>query len=264
LLRKIKITALPIIGDIMFLRKDVELLEGLPIAYIKSIDSIVLSDLHLGYESHMARKGVFIPKVNLKKILKEIGMAISLSGAKSIIVVGDIKNEFSTVGDDEFNELYEIIEFCKKKKVKLVLIKGNHDNFIERYKKPFGLEVLNNEAQIGKYFFFHGDRNPKFSGKPKMLISGHEHPAIGIVKSVGRTERLRCFLLAKYKGVDLLVLPAISYFASGSEINLQSKENILSPVLRNVDLESAHAIAVGYGSTIDFGTIRNLRKLNDR
>jgi hypothetical protein len=44
LLRKIKITALPIIGDIMFLRKDVELLEGLPIAYIKSIDSIVLPE----------------------------------------------------------------------------------------------------------------------------------------------------------------------------------------------------------------------------
>ena len=262
--RQIIIPAIPIIPDAMLLRDDVELLDGLPIAYIKSIDSIVLSDLHLGYESHMAKKGAFIPKVNLKKIIKEIGSAISISRAKSIIVVGDIKNEFSTVGDDEFNELYEIIEFCKERKVNLVLIKGNHDNFIERYKKPFGLEVFNNEAQIGRYLFFHGDRNPKFSGKPRMLIAGHEHPAIGIVKSVGRTERLRCFLLAKYKGIDLLVLPAISYFASGSEINLQSGSNILSPVLRNVDIESAHAIAIGYGSTVDFGTIGNLRKLNYR
>ncbi len=57
--------------------------------------------------------------------------------AKQIIVVGDIKNDFSTVGDDEFNELYEIIQLCKRKKVELVLIKGNHDNFIDRYKEPF-------------------------------------------------------------------------------------------------------------------------------
>jgi putative SbcD/Mre11-related phosphoesterase len=249
----------------MMLNKDVELLDGLPIAYIRSLDALVLSDLHLGYESHMAKKGVFIPKANLKKILGELEVALRIKKARRIIVVGDIKNDFSTVGDDEFNELYEIIQLCKKKRVELTLIKGNHDNFIDRYKESFKIKVFSNEARIEGYLFFHGDKVPKITGnKPRMLISGHEHPSIGIVKSIGRTEKLRCFLSGTYKGIDLLILPAISYFAVGSDINLQGKERLLSPIFRNIDVDSMHAIALGYGSTIDFGSIGNLRKLGYR
>ena len=208
----------------MMLDRDVELLDGLPIAYIRSLDALVLSDLHLGYESHMAKKGVFIPKANLKKILGELEVALRIKKARQIIVVGDIKNDFSTVGDDEFNELYEIIQLCKKKKVELMLIKGNHDNFIDRYKESFRIGVFSNEARIEGYLFFHGDKVPKLTGKrPRMLISGHEHPSIGIVKSIGSTEKLRCFLSGTYRGIGLLILPAISYFAAGTDINLQAR-----------------------------------------
>jgi len=249
----------------MKLDNDVELLDGLAIAYIKSINSIVVSDLHLGYESHMAKNGVLIPKVNLKKILKDFETAIKETDAKSIIVVGDIKNDFSTVEEDEFNELYEIIKFCKGHSVELLLIKGNHDNFIDRYRDPFKLKMYTGEAEFGDYFFFHGDKMPKLpKKKPKLMISGHEHPSIGIVNTAGRNERLRCFLFGSYNGIKLLVLPAISYFATGSDINLRPESTLLSPILKKIDLGKAHAIAIGYGETIDFGTIDNLRKLNQR
>ncbi len=249
----------------MHIDKDVELIDGLPIAYIKSIDALVAADLHLGYESHMAKNGVFIPKVNLKRILADLGKGIRASGAKSIIVVGDIKNEFSGVEQDEFNELYDLVRFCKEKKLELTLIKGNHDNFIDRYKGRFMFRSHSSEAQIGDYLFFHGDRLPNIpKSKPAMLVLGHEHPTIGVVNAAGRMERLRCFILGRYKGVKALVLPAISYFATGSSINMQSSENMLSPVLRDMDLKKAHAIAIGYGSTLDFGTIGDLRKLNHR
>ena len=249
----------------MRLNRDVELLDGLPIAYIRSIGALVLSDLHLGYESHMAKRGVFIPKANLNKILGELETALGIKRAKQMIIVGDIKNDFSTVGDDEFNELYEMIQFCKKRKVELVLVKGNHDNFIDRYKDPFRIKVLSGEGRVGDYLFFHGDRVPRISGQEAAHADlGHEHPSIGIVKPIGRTERLRCFLSGTYKGIDLLILPAISYFAVGSDINLQGKERLMSPILRAVDTDAMHAIALGYGSTIDFGSIGNLRKLSYR
>lgn len=246
----------------MKIDRDVELLDGLPIAHISSINAIVVSDMHLGYEGHMAKSGVFIPKANLKKILSDLDKGIRKSKASKIIVAGDIKNEFSGVEQDEFNELYDIIKFCRDRKVELILIKGNHDNFIDRYKKPFSLEIFDREARIGDYHIFHGDRIPKLAGKvPRMLIAGHEHPSIGVVNSIGRMERLRCFVLGKYKGTRMLVLPAISYFATGSDINTRPESRLLSPVLKSMDLDRAHAIAVGYGSTIDFGTIGRLRKI---
>lgn len=247
----------------MILDKDVELLEGLAIAYIKSIDSMVVSDIHLGYESRMAKSGVFIPKANLNKILGDFEKGLERTKAGSIIVVGDIKNDFSNVEQDEFNELYDLIKFCNDKKVELVLIKGNHDNFIDRYKESFRLKTHVGQAEIGDYLFFHGDKMPRIPNKaPRMLISGHEHPSIGIVNGAGRSERLRCFLFGEYKRIKLLVLPAISYFATGSDVNVHPESRLLSPVLKKAGIDSMHAIAIGYGSTLDFGTIGNLRKLN--
>ena len=39
------------------------------------------------------------------------------------------------------------------------------------------------------------------------------------------------------------------------------KSELLAPIFSKLNLDGMHAIAVGYGSTIDFGTIKDLRKL---
>ena len=243
----------------MMLTNDVELLDGLPIAYIKSINALVVADLHLGYEGVMAKKGTLLPKVNLKKITEMITDAVKRTGAATIIVDGDIKNEFSTVDEEEFNELFDFINFAKERKVSLILIKGNHDNFVERYKEPFKLTVARQELKIGKYLFFHGEELPNELKGTEMLVMGHEHPSIGVYNAIGTKEKIRCFLYGAYKGVPLLVLPAMNYYAAGTDINLQPKSSLLSPMFKHVDVNKMKAIAVGYGSTLDFGTIAKLR-----
>lgn len=245
----------------MELTEDVELLEGMPVMFIKSISTIVIADPHLGYEGVMAKRGIFIPKVNLKHICKIIKSSLELTGAKTVIVDGDIKNEFSTVDQEEFNELYDFVNFAKENSVSLVLIKGNHDNFVERYKEPFKLQVHRQEAEINGYLFFHGEEMPgHISKETKMLVMGHEHPAIAIFNKAGKKEKLRCFLYGTFKKKKLLVLPAINYFASGTDINAVPEEELLAPIFKKVDVGKMKAIAVGYGSTIDFGTISELRK----
>ncbi len=244
----------------MNLTKDVELLDGLPIAYIRSLNALVVADLHLGYEGVMVKSGVFLPKANLKKIMDMIGGALKSTKADTVIVDGDIKNEFSTVDREEFNELYDFINFLKEKKAMPVLIKGNHDNFVERYKEPFKLKVYRQEALIGGYLFFHGEELPEGVKKAKMLIMGHEHPAIGIYNATGIKEKLRCFLYGRYEGKPLLVLPAINYYAAGTDVNMQPASTLLSPVFRRTRVDGMRAIAIGYGSTIDFGSVSKLRK----
>ncbi len=244
----------------MKLTDDVELLDGMPVIFIKSMGAIVIADPHLGYEGVMAKRGVFIPKVNLKAMCKTLDTALGMTKAKTIIVDGDIKNEFSTVDEEEFNELYDFINFLKEKKVETVLIKGNHDNFVERYMDPFGLKVYRQEALINGYLFFHGEEMPQNLGKgTKMLIMGHEHPAIAIYNKAGKREKLRCFLYGTFKRKKLLVLPAINYFASGTDINSTPEGELLAPVFKLVDVGKMRAIAIGYGATIEFGTISELR-----
>jgi putative SbcD/Mre11-related phosphoesterase len=244
----------------MKLTEDIELLEGMPIAFIKSLNSIVASDFHLGYEGAMVKNGMFVPKVNLKRIIENLDKAISKTGADRLIIVGDIKHDFSNIESDEFNELYDLMNFLKRRKVSAVLIKGNHDNFVERYREPFKLLVHGQEAAIGDYLFFHGEELPKVpKKKPRMLIMGQEHPAISINRSVGKREKLRCFLYGRYEKLPILVLPAMGYFSTGTDVNHEPKDQLLSPVFKRTDIDRMHAIAIGYGSTIDFGEVSKLR-----
>ena len=244
----------------MMLTKDIELLDGIPVAYIKSIDALVIADMHLGYEGVMAKTtGAAIPKMNLKYIKDTISSALKKHNAKQLIIDGDIKNEFSKVDEEEFNELYDFINFAKDSKLSLVLIKGNHDNFVDKYKEPFKLTIYKQEAKIGDYLFFHGEELPKMIEKTKMLIMGHEHPGIGIETLTGSIERVKCFLFGKYFNIPILVLPAISYFAGSSDINMKPTSELMSPVFKSINVDSMHAIAVGYGATIDFGKLKDLR-----
>lgn len=244
------------------LNDDIELIDGMPVIHIRSLNALAVADLHLGYEGVMAKKGALLPKVNLKKIIELIDTALIKTRAKTIIVDGDIKNEFSTVDQEEFNELFDFVTFVRGKGLDLILIKGNHDNFVERYREPFKLKVYQQEARLGDYLFFHGEEAPHDTKKAKMLIMGHEHPAIGVYNAGGKKEKLAAFLLGTYKRTPLLVLPAMNYYAAGTDINLQSKSALLSPVLKEMNVDKMKAIAIGYGSTIDFGTIGKLRNIS--
>ncbi len=246
----------------MKISNDIELINGLPIAYIKSMNALVISDLHLGFEGIAAKTGIYIPKTNLKKIMKIVINAFGITKADKIIVTGDIKNEFASVDIEEYKEMMEFIKFIKNNNAKLILIKGNHDNFVDRYKTIFDIEIYSQEMEYNQYLFFHGEEMPKnISKNIKLLIMGHEHPAISIINKIRKKEKLKCFLFGTYKGRKLLVLPAINYFMSGINVNIEPKSHLLSPILKKINIDKFNAIAIGYGETIDFGKISNLRDI---
>jgi hypothetical protein len=248
----------------MKIGKDLEIVEGLPVLYVKSLSAIVCSDLHLGYEGVMADKGHFLPKANLSNIKKIISEAVRLTGASRIIVDGDIKNEFSKVHIEEFNEFSEFVNYIRKslKIREIVLIKGNHDNFIDKYKKALDMKVYSQEALIGDFLFFHGEELPK-SGAGKTLIMGHIHPAITISNSLGMREKLRCFLYGKMKdGRRVVVVPAMNYFSEGVGVNIEDPVT-MAPVFNSMlDIDSMEAYCIGEGEILDFGRIEHLKNFD--
>ncbi len=242
----------------MMLNDDIEILEGIPLIYIKSINAVACSDLHLGYEGVMAKNGTFLPKANLRRIKGFVDDALEKSNAKNLILVGDIKNEFSEIEADEFNELKELSEHVLEKGIKLTIIKGNHDTFIDRLAKPLGITLFREYAEIGNYFFFHGDEIPK----PKSatcLIMGHIHPAISLFNSVGTKEKLHCFLYGKTKnGKELVVLPAMNYFSEGTDV-LSSDPSEMCPIFENdAQIEGMRVFCIGEGETLEFGSVEEL------
>ncbi|MDE1865212.1 MAG: metallophosphoesterase [Candidatus Micrarchaeota archaeon] len=248
----------------MLVGKDIELVEGLPVMHIRSLRALVVSDLHLGYEGGMAKSGLAIPKANLKSVTGILAKAAKGRGVTRVIVVGDVKNDFSGVIGEEVNELREIVQAMKGISVAIEVVKGNHDNFLDSYSRALGIKVHGSQLLEGGYLFAHGDKQlPKSSGVVGTVIIGHEHPSIGIRSRAGTLERLRCFLHGTFsyagRDTELIVLPAIGYFETGSDVNLRGRGGVMSPVLKKADIDQMEAIAIGDGLTLNFGRLKDLK-----
>jgi len=50
----------------------IEIVESFPAVYIKRLNLLVITDLHLGYETAAAEEGMFIPKIQYKKTIEDL------------------------------------------------------------------------------------------------------------------------------------------------------------------------------------------------
>ena len=73
---------------------DIEMIEGLPVLYIRSLKALVVSDLHFGYEGGMVKGGRCDTEGKPQKHSRILGKAFG-GRVEAVIVVGDIKNDFS-------------------------------------------------------------------------------------------------------------------------------------------------------------------------
>ena len=242
----------------MELYKGVEIVGGMPVLFIKKLNALVCSDLHLGYEGVMADKGIFLPKTNLIKIKDMLKRSIEITGATKLIIDGDIKNEFSKVHMEEFNEFREFVHFLKELDiVEVHLVKGNHDNFIDRFEKPLGIKIYRQEFLLDDILFFHGEELPDLK-KGKLLIMGHLHPAVGIYNNLGLKEKVKCFLYGKMRDKrNLIILPAMNYFSEGIEVNISKIDD--TPVFRRmINIMDMQVAGIDYAEAVKFGSVREL------
>jgi hypothetical protein len=223
----------------------IEIIEPYPAIYLASIDAIVIADLHLGYEGIMAEQGAFIPKVQFEQEMAALKEIVKLRRAGRIVIDGDVKHEFSDTSYHEFVEVTSLFEFLRKNFDEVIVIKGNHDNYIARVTSRHGV-ALHQELELGDFFFIHGHRMPDLSKiKARRVVMAHEHPAIVLSDEVGGREKVSCFLYGKLGGKKLLVLPAFSTLAEGSQVNALPREELLSPILRElVDVDEMKVIGI--------------------
>jgi hypothetical protein len=240
---------------------NVNLVEPFPAVYIDELETLVIADLHLGIEGISAEQGVFIPKVQLEKILGDMEGLISEQEAKRILINGDIKHEFSETSYHEFKEIGRFFEFLTENFEEVIMVKGNHDNYIFRVTCKYDVKLYD-EVGIGDYFFIHGhkDRNP-LDVKERNIILAHEHPSIVLYTELGVKEKIKCFLHGEIGDKNILVMPAFSYFAEGSGVNQLPRHALLSPVLRRLDVDRMRVVGIMEKERyLVFPDIRRLRE----
>jgi len=223
-------------------------------------ENLIIADTHFGYEEALIQHGVLIPKFQYKRItdrMKKIfEIADSYCKIRKVIINGDLKHEFGRKSRQEYEEIPLFINFLKNYVNEIVLVRGNHDNFIAGTLREFGVEFCENFS-VKNFFITHGHKIQEID-KDKVIIIAHEHPCIGL-RTSERIEKIKCFLKGKFKNNPLIVMPALNPITEGTDI---LQEKLLSPFLSEIDLEDFEVIGVENFETFYFGKVKTLLNIN--
>nr|MDO8098972.1 metallophosphoesterase [Candidatus Njordarchaeota archaeon] len=222
----------------MRIRKGIEIVENYPAIFIEPIDALVIADLHLGFERELANSGIFYPHFQYQDIKESVRSIIGRVSPGQVIVNGDLKHKFAERTTQELNEVVDLLTYLTESTEKVIVIRGNHDNFVKGLFRRFPKAEFIQETYVdGDIMFMHGHEVPLGidSLKSHLIIVAHEHPAIALRDDVGAKVRLRALLVGStYSRKDLIVLPAFSPISLGVEINLvTSEDQIISPFLKD-------------------------------
>jgi uncharacterized protein len=237
----------------MIVLNDIELIDLA--VFLRKSKTLILSDIHIGYEEALNKKGILIPRHQFRLTYDKLNELLKKIKPNKIIINGDLKHEFGIISETEWRHTIKIVDLFLSFTPNLFLIKGNHDKILEPITKKRNLSVLD-YLIIEDLLIIHGDKLPldDLLRKIKTIIIGHEHPAISI-SNYPRVEEYKCFILGKYKTKNLLVLPSFNLITNGTDI---LKEKLLSPFINKFDEFNVYIVG---DKIFDFGKVKELKKI---
>ncbi len=211
--------------------------------------TLIISDLHLGYEA--LQSSVMVPRKQWQTMKEKLSDIFSHFPITTVIVNGDIKHHFGGVLDAEWRLVLRFLDFLLPRKI--ILVEGNHDQSLKTIAQKRGL-VPHSYFIHKTCIITHGDEIPPLASSIQTIIIGHEHPMITLTRG-NRRESYKCFLRTKYKGKNLIIMPSFHELTKGSNV---IEEKPLSPLLSSYS--EAEVYAVDGTSVFDFGKVRNIAK----
>ncbi|KAA0004546.1 MAG: metallophosphoesterase [Thermoplasmata archaeon] len=220
--------------------------------YMPEENTVIISDLHLGYEGVLRMEGVAMPRYQEKVIIEKLENIIEEYDPEKIIVNGDFKHNFGRNLRQEWQEVGNVLNTLRRKR-EVILIRGNHDNFLKTIASKFDVRMVN-KYDMGSIVFAHGHRD--FEGDKKVIA--HEHPSIKLRDKVGATISLPCYLFSD----EIIVMPAFSPLASGTDVSSADADDYLSPILKRHNVDKFRVLAISDAGLLDFSTVGNMKKAN--
>ena len=232
---------------------------------------LVIADLHLGLEHEYYELGITIPP-QAEKFANLVNKLVKQSKSKILIILGDLKHEVPGISLREERQIPKFFSKLKKD-LKVILVRGNHDTFIERI-IPANVKVMPARGfKIGKYGFFHGHAWPsKELMDCNTLFMAHIHPVIEfkdrfgyrLVEQVWVDGRLnkekiaKRYKLKKVGRLRTIIMPAFNKLLGGVALNKMEREELMGPLLLNNVFELNSSKVYTLDGTF-LGTLKDLK-----
>jgi hypothetical protein len=217
--------------------------------YLPPIHTLSISDLHLGYEESLQKRGVLAPKFQLKDTQKRMERLFGHFPTQTLVINGDLKHSFGRIEESEWREIRHFVEFALKHVDTIIVVTGNHDITLGPILEKENIHAQKSYEHHG-YLFAHGDEAIGYGRH--LTIIAHDQPAITLSDGI-RNERYKCYISTG----KLLVQPSFHAITIGSDILTQQ---MTSPYLESTDAANWHIhIVSDSGDVFDFGILENNR-----
>lgn len=174
--------------------------------------SLVLADLHLGFEWVQRARGQLLPLGRPQDARERIQLLVARWGARRVVVLGDMVHGNAGL-DGVRRSLEDLLRGIPGLEWRVVL--GNHDRGLAGRLGQWAIPGVSwgGEWREPGWLGVHGDVVPD-PGEGERVLSGHEHPAVDVGRPGTGVVRVPAFVVGP-RGV---ILPAFSPWAAGSEV----------------------------------------------
>ncbi len=226
--------------------------------------SLVVTDLHIGFESKLALNNIFLGKnTSINETISDLETIIDSVKPNSLILLGDIKSSIKSISKNEWEEIPLFFEKIKNK-VETILIPGNHDANIGKLVPNEITLISSTGLVIENILFTHGHTLPSenFSHVDK-IIMGHVHPVFFQEESVLNGQRVwvsiradKQMLFPSTKGdLEIIVVPSFNKYFYATHKKHYKKS--ISPILEKIKKISSAKIVTLDGTIIGDESMMN-------
>lgn len=213
--------------------------------------SLVITDLHLGFEDNLSRNNIFLGKNTIMlDTISEIEKIIDKTKPDSLILLGDIKSGIRSITKTEWKYVPMFFENLKKR-VNITLVPGNHDANIEKL-IPNGITLATSKGMIiDDLLLTHGHTLPSenFSAINK-IVMGHVHPVFFQKESIINGQRVWVSIRTKKQKIfpsktgelEITILPSFNKYFYATQKKYYKKS--ISPILERLDVLQAKIVTL--------------------
>jgi len=213
--------------------------------------SLVITDLHLGFENTLSSNNVFLGKnKTVTEITKEIELIINKTKADSLILLGDVKSGINSITNVEWETVPVFFE-CITKLIDTILVPGNHDANIEKL-IPNEITLAGSKGIIiDDILLTHGHTMPteNFS-QVNTIVMGHIHPVFFEKESLINGERVWVSIIcdkqkifhSKSGELELIILPSFNRYFYATQKKFYKKS--ISPIIEKMNVIQAKIVTL--------------------
>ena len=213
--------------------------------------NLVITDLHLGFESNLSLNNVFLGKnKTVAEITKEIETMVNKTKPDSLILLGDIKSGIRSISKIEWETVPVFFETITKL-IDTILIPGNHDANIEKL-IPNGITLASSKGIIiDNILLTHGHTMPteNFS-HVNTIVMGHVHPVFFQEESLINGERVWVSIKCKKQKIfsskpgklEIIILPSFNRYFYTTQKKICNKS--IAPILEKIDVLQAKIVTL--------------------